>query len=311
MSNIRPLVSAAAAFVATAAVALGAPVAHAAGESGSAVLATARDCLSLTAKQGCGGKGSEQIYAAYAGGPGRGTDFFDGDEDGNFVQNRVTLGGAGLPVINQSDAALTNLRVSVNAFAYNSFTYTGAAPIELSYAGDLHIVGSSGAPLGNRNFAGGAGYFSWVAIWDPSLVAGFARAEDAFSNGYGNYDCTTAGVYAFGFSGGALSGGEQNLSMTTESCSGGAFMINPGQEVLAVAFLQTPVNRGGWVDASHTFRMAYDPALSSEVRDTLIHTMTPGATSLSVPEPATWALMIGGFGLSGVALRRRRAAMAA
>ncbi|WP_293898682.1 PEPxxWA-CTERM sorting domain-containing protein [Phenylobacterium sp.] len=31
----------------------------------------------------------------------------------------------------------------------------------------------------------------------------------------------------------------------------------------------------------------------------------------AVPEPSTWALMIGGFGLAGVALRRRRAAVAA
>ena len=31
----------------------------------------------------------------------------------------------------------------------------------------------------------------------------------------------------------------------------------------------------------------------------------------AVPEPATWALMIGGFGLAGAALRRRRAAVAA
>ena len=31
----------------------------------------------------------------------------------------------------------------------------------------------------------------------------------------------------------------------------------------------------------------------------------------NVPEPATWSLMIGGFGLAGAALRRRRAAVAA
>ena len=35
----------------------------------------------------------------------------------------------------------------------------------------------------------------------------------------------------------------------------------------------------------------------------------PGGNT-AVPEPATWALMIGGFGLAGAALRRRRAAVA-
>ena len=33
--------------------------------------------------------------------------------------------------------------------------------------------------------------------------------------------------------------------------------------------------------------------------------------TVSVPEPATWALMLGGFGMSGAALRRRRVAFAA
>ena len=35
------------------------------------------------------------------------------------------------------------------------------------------------------------------------------------------------------------------------------------------------------------------------------------AVGLAVPEPATWAMMIGGFGLAGASLRRRRAATAA
>jgi hypothetical protein len=150
----------------------------------------------------------------------------------------------------------------------------------------------------------------WVAIWDPSLVAGFATPQDAFSGaGFGANDCTTPGVFAFGQSTGGLSGGEQNLPVATSSCGAGPFMINPGQEILAVMFMQTPVNRGGWIDASHTFRMAYDPALSEEVRTALIHTMTPGTPG--VPEPETWALMLAGFGLAGAAIRRRRAAIAA
>ncbi len=35
------------------------------------------------------------------------------------------------------------------------------------------------------------------------------------------------------------------------------------------------------------------------------------ANAPGVPEPATWALMIGGFGLAGAALRRRRSVVSA
>ncbi|PZQ65249.1 MAG: hypothetical protein DI570_02460 [Phenylobacterium zucineum] len=33
---------------------------------------------------------------------------------------------------------------------------------------------------------------------------------------------------------------------------------------------------------------------------------SPGGNGGAVPEPATWALMIGGFGMAGATLRRRR-----
>ena len=34
------------------------------------------------------------------------------------------------------------------------------------------------------------------------------------------------------------------------------------------------------------------------------------STTAGVPEPATWGLMLGGFGMAGAAMRRRRRTMA-
>jgi hypothetical protein len=54
------------------------------------------------------------------------------------------------------------------------------------------------------------------------------------------------------------------------------------------------LNSGYWYDA--------------DVKATLVQTVNPVA---GVPEPASWALMIGGFGMSGAMLRRRRTAAVA
>jgi hypothetical protein len=301
------------AVAAGAALVLGAADAHAAAVFGSAVFFTARDCTGLTATQVCG---SHQpfVYKEYAGGAGQAVNYHDSSPAGDFVSSSVSFGDGALPTIRQADAAVSNYRVNVNAFAYNSFTNTSGSATELSYAGDLHIVNSSGNPLGgNPEFAGGSAYFSWVAIWDPSLVSGLLGPADVFNNGLGNYDCTTAGVLGFGYSTGPLAGGEQSIHMSTASCSGSPIMINPGQQILAVEFLQTPVNRGGFVDASHTFTMNYDPDLPADVRQNLVQIMDPGAPAGlgAVPEPASWALMVVGFGAIGALLRRRQEAAVA
>jgi hypothetical protein len=68
------------------------------------------------------------------------------------------------------------------------------------------------------------------------------------------------------------------------------------------------VNRGGWVDASHTFVMKLDSALPQDVRENLIANLQ---STGGVPEPASWAMMILGFFGLGEALRRRRALAAA
>jgi hypothetical protein len=71
--------------------------------------------------------------------------------------------------------------------------------------------------------------------------------------------------------------------------NGGILQISLSDEFFNVGFI------GGFNDG---------PGAGAEVHATykLIHDSLPG-----VPEPASWALMIGGFGMSGAMLRRRRA----
>lgn len=67
---------------------------------------------------------------------------------------------------------------------------------------------------------------------------------------------------------------------------GDVITITPGQNVAASLY-------------TVTYDLTNDGATLDEVRF--------GFTSAVVPEPATWALMISGFGVAGAALRRRRA----
>ena len=61
----------------------------------------------------------------------------------------------------------------------------------------------------------------------------------------------------------------------------------------------------------------FNVALESEVQFNLVNGLNGDTATLDfpassgAPEPASWALMIGGFGLAGAALRRRRSTVAA
>ena len=71
----------------------------------------------------------------------------------------------------------------------------------------------------------------------------------------------------------------------------------------------------GATDAANTFSIQFSPEATPELRQTLAQSLLVAdgsdiAPLTSVPEPASWAMMILGFGCIGAMVRRRRGAAA-
>jgi hypothetical protein len=307
--------------------------AHSAGAQtyGSASESTYRDCSGVAATASCDGTGAGQTIKATVlsggalstansdltlsgqtlpkpfGAPGTVTV----PNDGSYARSTVGFtAGLDLPVIHgstYSDPAGQD-RMNINSIGYQSYDYTGPSGAAFSLTGNLSIDNSS-TDGGDGTLPGGAIYTAYVAIWDPSVLAGLTTAGDIFNSAF-LADCSTAGVLAIGEMSGPLSGGAASISVTTAACGGGTLTLTTGEEVLAVAGLQLPVNRGGFADASHTYLTTLGSDLSADDKAVLVAGLHSGESLLAVPEPAAWALMLSGFFGLGSMLRRRRAALA-
>lgn len=228
-----------------------------------------------------------------------------------------------LPVVKVQSAAGAETRTGASATAFRAFTYNGPVAIDFALQGQLHFFtsGDVDQPGQFDEFAGDGTLNVVLSLLTvPTVAAAFppsARGIDIISNSsIGFPDCGSAGVVATsGFNSGGFSAGEYNQTVSlSQSCSGGAIRLNPGDSFVVIASLQAISNRGGFLDAAHTFRVQYDEA-NTFIAGTqqvveqgfLSANVSEGA---AVPEPAAWALMIGGFGVAGAALRRRRVAAA-
>ena len=299
------------------AAALGAPtVASAAATVGSASFATQRNCSLVTSSQACDGTGPGQRIAAsqYGGGTGVGGLNYFGPSPGNFAWSDVRYTGPlDLAVIRAATQAGGNVRMNINSFAFQTYTWNGTVPTRLSLTASLHLVNSSTSPGGGA-LPGGAIYTSYVGIWDPSAVAGLTTPQQLFGSLF-YAACGTPGVRGVGSSSGVLTGGDATFTATTTACSGGSLLLMPGQSVLVVNGLQLPVNRGGFADASATYRTLLGSDLTVEeqaaITGGLSSAIAQGAVVTGVPEPTSWAMLIAGFGLVGAVARRRSAAVAA
>jgi hypothetical protein len=277
---------------------------------GSATRATQRNCTLVNATQNCDGTGPGQLIVAdlYGGGIGiaGATNFTP--SPGNTAWSDIRFDAAlDLPVIRAYSEATGNLRMNVNTIAFQSYTWTGAAPTVFSISGGLHIVDSSTSPTGGA-LPGGAIYSQYLGIWDPAVITGLTTPQQLFTQLF-YAPCGSAGILGTANGGGTLTGGDATFNLTTAECSPGSLTLAPGQTVLVVAGLQLPVNRGGFADSTATFTTRLGDNLAPEVKDTITASLqsaiSQGANVTNVPEPSSWAMLIMGFGLVGAIARRR------
>ncbi|MDZ4375232.1 MAG: PEPxxWA-CTERM sorting domain-containing protein [Phenylobacterium sp.] len=186
----------------------------------------------------------------------------------------------------------------------------------LSFSGDLDVL--SGAPTGPLTLQTGAAGQNLAVGMDNGanglLPCGALGCATGAGYGEGAFAVLFAGpVSYFGFQQFFSDGGVSGLT-TVDFFNLDGDLIDRVSVTSsgAVAFQRD----GGIKDIAGVSVFTGDPgglAYDSFIFDTPgSGGGTPGGGGVgAIPEPSTWALMIGGFGLAGAALRRRRGVLAA
>ena len=280
---------------------------------GVSTLASLRNCGGATAAQDCPGGQRLRPFAVDGGiwAKSASSGYVETraiPQAGSYGEGRAELDGDGLhlPTLHAVSRSTTDARVNGSALGFTGFTYNGPAATPFSLKSTLTIDDSFKSP-DNPLLPGGAFVSFYIGIFDAGT---FLRDQLDFRTGSITagpaYDCSQAGLLAYGYGSPSAQGGSFSVSVTTQSCSGQPLILQPGQNIVAYANLSMFTNRGGYLDALHTMTTELDPELGQQAISDLRANLVSG-----VPEPDTWMAMIGGFALAGTAARRRTKAVAA
>ena len=171
---------------------------------------------------------------------------------------------------------------TLNASVVNSpATLTGGFLLEQGISGNFSFVTTSAITINSHVFAAGSNLLS--GVFTPAAIFGQRGGTS------GSFSASTLG-------GSTITYTSDFLSFTPTISRDFAISM-----VSIVGVLQTVPTNANPYRALRTFRASTTGSFSSD----------PAPQVTAVPEPAVWGLMIAGFGLTGVQLRRRKVLPAA
>ncbi len=227
---------------------------------------------------------------------------------------RVQFGDLDLPTIKAGAWSDDDTRIGSSVVTYMAFNYAGQESTQYALDALIDWTGS-GAPLkiadqedgktqlgeyGGESDGGFHLYLMDAAFLPdfsgPGEIIDFSILDGCAGAGVLGYNSVNMRQATSGYA-------EASFSLDT-ACGGGALMLDPGRDYVLLTLMQAVANRGGFMDATNTIRVQLAESLPEEAKQALRDNVVT-ARSL-VPEPATWAMLIIGFGAVGMAARRQR-----
>lgn len=203
------------------------------------------------------------------------------------------------------------------------FTNTTAQSLPLAYQitldGSISGVPNKGWYLGGNMSSGGSGSANqngiFVRLGDSNGPLSLSP-DTAFRVGYnhatGYYQQDTLGNAASwtvtGLAGNNFNGGPWNFSISTN------LWVPPGEttlQLLPVLYLTSCGSGTGVCDLGNTARVSFGAVPDGLSWNSQSGRFLTGFGTGAVPEPASWAMLITGLGLTGAVARRQRAAVTA